>query len=137
MRKTLTVAALAAIAIGLTGCVPITTKFSFTPKNGVTWNNPKDSSFDSLEFSESNGVPYMKISGWRSSNNPQVINAAGAADSAIVTAVGTQVINAMQAGQQMMVTQGASSAVNAAVSAGKGVVQGATKAVTPTPAVAP
>ena len=137
MKRILTLAALAAIAIGFTGCVPITTKFSFTPKNGVTWNNPKDSSFDALEVSESNGVPYMKITGWRSSNNPQVINAAGAADSAIVTAVGTQVIQAMQAGQQMMITQGASSAVQAAVGVGKGTVQGATKALVPTPAAAP
>ena len=121
--------------LALAGCVPITTKFSINEQTGVvTWNNPKDSAFDSFTLTKSNGVFSATISGWKSSNNPQVINAAGAADSAIVTAVGQQVIAGLQAGQQMMITQGASSAVNAAVSAGKGTVQGAVKAVTPTPA---
>lgn len=121
----------AGIALVFVGCVPITSKLNINPQTGTcVWSSPKDVKVDSIDaYTATNGIKHLVVKGWASSNNPQVINSAGAADAAIVNAVGTQVLNAVAVGSQMAATVGASQAVNAAVGAAKGAVS-----VTPTPA---
>ena len=105
--------------IALTGCnLGTQTKLTITLPNGATttYSCPKDVSFDSLTVvANTNGAVSASVTGWKSSNNPQVLNSAGQADVAVMNAAGNLINQGVQTGLSAVSTGGVAPAVKAVV----------------------
>jgi hypothetical protein len=103
-----------ASAIVLTGCVPITSSLNINPATGVAkWSSPKDVTVEEIDaYIATNGERHLVVKNWRSSNNPQVIDAKGQADVAIAKQWGDNLINAVGAGASLATTMGTQAAAS-------------------------
>lgn len=108
----------AAILFATAGCVPITSHLDLNPQAGVvSWVSPKDVTVDSIEAGSSNGIPYLIVKNWRSSNNPEVLKAKGDADASVAKVYVDGILSAVQAGVSAYTTAGASTVTTAAINA--------------------
>lgn len=102
----------------LAGCnLNTQTQIAVTMPNGavVKYTSPKDVQTSGLEIIvNTNGTLTARVKSWNASNNPQVLNAAGNQDVAVINAVGTQVMNGVTTGMAAASTGGASAAIPAA-----------------------
>lgn len=109
--------AVGALALTLTGCnLQTQTCISVKLPNGAvtTYTCPKDVSFDSLTVvAQTNGSVSASVTGWKSSNNPQVLNSAGQQDVAVMNAASSLINQGIQTGLSAASTGGASTAVKA------------------------
>jgi hypothetical protein len=102
MKKYMTIAALATIAVLLSGCgnLSTTTRVSINPMtHEITWTSHKNICFTNMVFNAtSNGIVTFSIGSWYSYTDPAVLNSASAGDVAVMNAAGQLILQAEATG---------------------------------------